>query len=161
MNLTGCSSDLGFTGLTLDFETTVTTIIVNTIIIITSVLMAKATIKSKTGALITIEGSENEVSSILSVFERTTAVGHAKEAATKKQATQKEAKKRLAASDLVINLKEDGFFEKPKGLGEISKALEEQGYLYPVTTLSGVVLGLVQKKVLRRKKMDKKWVYGK
>jgi hypothetical protein len=58
-------------------------------------------------------------------------------------------------------LKEDGFFEKPKSLADISKALEEQGYLYPVTSLSGVVLGLVQKKVLRRKKVDKKWGYGK
>ena len=123
--------------------------------------MAKATIKSKTGGLITIEGSESEVSNILSVFERNAAVGHAKQAATKTQTTRKEAKKRLAASDLVIGLKEDGFFEKPKGLAEISKALEEQGYLYPVTTLSGVVLGLVQKKVLRRKKMGKKWAYGK
>jgi hypothetical protein len=123
--------------------------------------MAKATIKSKTGALITVEGTEGEVSNILSVFERTTVVGQAKGVATKKQATQREAKKRLAASDLVISLKEDGFFEKPKGLGEISKALEEQGYLYPLTSLSGVVLGLVQKRELRRKKSGKKWVYGK
>jgi hypothetical protein len=123
--------------------------------------MAKATIKSKTGALITVEGSESEVSNILSVFERTAAVGHAKEVVAKRQTVKKETKKRLAASDLVINLKEDGFFEKPKSLADISKALEEQGYLYPVTSLSGVVLGLVQKKVLRRKKVDKKWGYGK
>ena len=123
--------------------------------------MAKATIKSTTGALITIEGSDNEVSKILSAFERTTVVGHAKQEIAKKQAIKKEEKKRLAASDLVIDLKEDGFFEKPKGLGDISKALEEKGYLYPVTTLSGVVLGLIQKKLLRRKKVEGRWVYGK
>lgn len=123
--------------------------------------MAKATIKSRTGALITIEGSDNEVSNILSAFERTAVVGHAKQEVAKKQAIRKEEKKRLAASDLVIGLKEDGFFEKPKGLGDISKALEEKGYLYPVTTLSGVVLGLVQKKLLRRKKVEGRWVYGK
>ena len=123
--------------------------------------MAKATIKSKTGAVITVEGSESEVSNILSVFERTSVVGHAKEAATKDHARKKETKKRLAASDLVINLKEDGYFEKPKSLSDISKALEEQGYLYPVTSLSGIVLGLVQKRILRRKKAEGKWVYGK
>lgn len=123
--------------------------------------MAKATIKSKTGAIITIEGTQGEVSSILTVFERTVALGHAKETVTKRQALEKQAKKRLAASDLVVNLKEDSFFEKPKSLAEISKALEEQGHLYPVTTLSGVVLGLVQKRVLRRKKIDGKWAYGK
>lgn len=123
--------------------------------------MAKATIKAKSGAVITIEGSESEVSNILSVFERTSVVGHAKEAATKSKAHKKETKKRLAASDLVVNLKEDGFFEKPKSLSDISKALEEQGYLYPVTSLSGIVLGLVQKRILRRKKAAGKWVYGK
>ena len=76
--------------------------------------MARATIKSKTGALITVEGSQDEVSSILSVFERTSVVGHAKEVATKKQVRNKEEKKRLAASDLVVSLKEEGFFETKK-----------------------------------------------
>src|SRR5712664_3905619 len=123
--------------------------------------MAKATIRSRTGAVITIEGSENEVSNILSVLERTAAVDHTKQVITKNQALKKEEKKRLGASDLVIGLKEDRFFEKPKGLGEISQALEEKGFLYPVTTLSGVVLGLVQKKLLHRKKAEGKWVYGK
>jgi hypothetical protein len=123
--------------------------------------MAKATIKSKTGALITIDGSQSEVSNILAAFERTAAVGHAKQTIAKGHAIKKEQKKRSAASDLVIGLKEDGFFQKPKGLGEISKALEEKGFIYPLTTLSGVVLGLVQRKLLGRKKTDGKWVYGK
>jgi len=121
----------------------------------------KATIKSKTGALITIEGSEQEVSNILAGFERTAAVGHEKIVRSKERTRQKEEKKRLGASDLVISLKEDGFFEQPKNLGEISKKLEEQGYLYPTTTLSGIVLGLVQKRILRRKQVGGKWAYGK
>ncbi len=123
--------------------------------------MAKATIKSKSGALITIEGSEQEVSNILSTFERTTLVGHAKRVMAKDQTTKKEEKKRATASDLVIELKEDGFLEKSKSLTEIAKALEQKGYLYPTTTLSGVVLGMVQKRLLRRKKAEGKWVYGK
>lgn len=123
--------------------------------------MAKATIKSKTGAVITIEGSETEVSNILSNFERAAVVSHAKQVLTKSQGDKKENKKRSSASDLVIGLKESGFFDKPKGLSEISEALEQEGFLYPVTSLSGVVLGLVQKKYLRRKKIDRRWVYGK
>ncbi len=123
--------------------------------------MAKATIKSSTGALITIEGSPSEVSSILNTFERSTAVGHAKGVVARQQEEKKDSKKRLAASDLVIGLNERGFFDKPKTLGEISGALEEEGFLYPVTTLSGVVLGLVKKKHLRRKKIDGRWAYGK
>lgn len=123
--------------------------------------MAKATIKSRTGAVITVEGSEGEVSSILSVFERASGVGRAREITSKDQARKKNDKKRMAASDLIIIMKEEGFFEKPKTLGDISKALEEQGYLYPITSLSGVVLGLVQTRTLRRKKIGGKWAYGK
>jgi predicted transcriptional regulator YheO len=123
--------------------------------------MAKATIKSKSGAVITIEGSETEVSSILATYEKSAIVGQVKELATKVSSHKKEQKKRAAASDLVVELKEDGFFNKPKGLSEVAKALEEKGYIYPVTTLSGVVLGLVQKKLLGRKKLEGRWVYGK
>jgi hypothetical protein len=123
--------------------------------------MAKATIKSKTGAVITVEGTEAEVSNIISTFERTATMGNAKEAIARTQAKKSDVKKRENASDLIIGLKEGGFFEKAKKLGDVAAALEEQGFLYPVTTLSGVMLSLVQKKQLRRKKQDGAWVYGK
>lgn len=123
--------------------------------------MAKATIKSKSGAIITIEGTDKEVSSMLAHFETAANVGRAKETMKKASSEKKEQKKRAAASDLIIGLKEDGFFDKPKGLNEVAHALEEKGYIYPITTLSGVMIGLVQKKFLGRKKVDGKWVYGK
>lgn len=84
--------------------------------------MAKATIKSKSGLVITIEGSEGEVSSILSVFERATTIGYTKKAVTKSKRAAKEEKKRLGASDLIITLKEEGFFEKPESLGGYFKS---------------------------------------
>jgi len=123
--------------------------------------MAKATIKSKTGAIITIEGTEKEVSNILSQFERSAVVTQIKEMKSKRIIAKKEQKKRMAASDLIIGLKEEGFFNKPKSLTEIVTAFEEKGYIYPITTLSGVMIGLVQKKLLGRKKVNRKWVYGK
>jgi len=123
--------------------------------------MAKATIKSSTGAVITVEGSEEEVSKILSAYEKTSVVGQAKQAIARSKATKRDDKKREGAGDLVVKLREEGFFDKPKGLGEISEALEAEGFLYPTTSLSGVVLGLVKKRELRRKKVDGRWVYGK
>ena len=123
--------------------------------------MAKATIKSSTGAVITVEGTQAEVSQIISAYERTTVVGQAKQAIERRKSTKSEEKKREGAGGLIVNLREAGFFEKPKGLGEIGDALEEKGFLYPTTTLSGVVLGLVKRHELRRKKVGGKWVYGK
>jgi hypothetical protein len=123
--------------------------------------MAKATIHSKTGATITIDGTQEEVSNIIAAFEKTNVVGHAKEAIARAKATKKSEKKKDSASDLIIGLREEGFFEKPKSLGDIGVALEERGFLYPSTTLSGVVLGLLKKRELLRKKSEGKWVYGK
>ncbi len=123
--------------------------------------MAKATIKSSTGAIITVEGSEEEVSKILSAYEKASVVGRAKQAIARHKAVKRDDKKREGAGDLVIKLREEGFFNKPKGLGEVSEALEAEGFLYPTTSLSGVVLGLVKKRELRRKKVDGRWVYGK
>jgi hypothetical protein len=123
--------------------------------------MAKATIKSGTGAVITIEAEQEELSSILSAYERASVVDQAKKAIARTRTTKRSEKRREGASDLIIDLRESGFFKQPKALGEISDALEEKGYLYPVTSLSGVVLGLVKKRELRRKKKEGKWLYGK
>ena len=123
--------------------------------------MAKATIKSQTGATITVEGTPEEVSNVISAYEKTSVVGHAKEAIARAKATKKTEKRKESASDLIVGLKEEGFFEKPKTLGDIGTALEERGFLYPVTSLSGVVLGLLKKRQLRRKKVEGKWAYGK
>ena len=123
--------------------------------------MAKATIKSKTGAIITVEGTEKEVASILTSFENAVTIAHAKGVIKKSKIAKKDQKKRIAASDLIISLKEDGYFDKPKSLIDIANALQERGHLYPVTTLSGVMLSLVQNKLFGRKKIDGKWMYGK
>lgn len=122
--------------------------------------MAKATIKSGTGAVITVEGSEEEVSRILSAYENSNVAGHAN-ATTPLKAAKRDESKRAGAADLIVDMRDAGFFDTPKGLGEIGGALGEKGFLYPMTSLSGVVLGLVKKRLLSRKKFEGRWVYGK
>jgi hypothetical protein len=123
--------------------------------------MPKATIKSSSGAVITIEGNQEEVAEILSLYERAGRGGDNKPSTPSRKAASKRQGRGESATDLVTTLRESGFFDKPKSLGDISKALEESGYLYPLTTLSGVVLGLIKKGILHRKKEGGRWVYGK
>lgn len=123
--------------------------------------MPKATIHSRTGALITIEGSKEEVGKILSDFERFSMVHHEKNRMVKNVAKKRQEKKRRAASELIRELRDSNFFTKPKTLGEIAEALESKGYLYRTTSLSGVVLDLVKHGELGRKKVEGQWVYGK
>ena len=118
--------------------------------------MTKATIKLEGGTTVTIEGSTQEVTKIISHFR----MERVKKQVSKENEIRKIKKKKATASNLMIELRESGFFSKPKGLGEIAKALEEKGHLYPLTTLSGIILDLVRAKELGRKKINKKWVYG-
>ncbi len=123
--------------------------------------MPKATITLKSGSTVVIEGGREDVAQILGQFEQSRTVGEAKRHINAEKVQKREFKKRAKASDLIVELKEDGFFDKPRALGEITQALEGLGHIYPVTTLSGVVLGLVQNKLLGRKKVEGRWVYGK
>lgn len=123
--------------------------------------MAKATIHAKSGAVITVEGTETEVSRIIAQYEAAEVSSRAPQPDKPGGSVRGKSKRRESASELVLDLKKQGFFEKPRTLGEVGTALEEKGFLYPVTTLSGVMLGLLKRGQVRRKKAEGRWVYGK
>lgn len=118
--------------------------------------MPKATLTTKNGATVVIEGSEEEVQQILSRIENS---GESAKPA-KGNSPQRKAEKRLpSATDAILELNREGFFDKPKGLADIKQKLASQGMIYPVTTLSGVVLALVRKRSLGRVKEGARWAY--
>lgn len=117
--------------------------------------MARATINLKSGSIATVEGDADEVARIVALLggaEGRRSPAEARNAAHDRQ--------RSGPSAMVDRLRDEGFFDRPKSLADIGRALEERGFLFPVTTLSGVVLGLLKKGRLHRKKIDGRWVYG-
>lgn len=52
----------------------------------------------------------------------------------------------------ILVLKDEGFMKSPKSISQIRGELEAHGWHYPVTTLSGELMKLVQKRKLRRQK---------
>ncbi len=122
--------------------------------------MAKAHIKTNSGTVITVEGDAGEIAKIMNSMEALPKCVEAKKIPSKKEALIKEKKKQNSTAEKVVELAEEGFFQKPKKLGEVSVELEKNGYLCPTTTLSGVMLSLVQKKILSRIRRDGIWVYG-
>ncbi len=66
-----------------------------------------------------------------------------------------------SASERVLALRDEGFFGSQRGLGEALVELKNHGWVYPITSLSGTLQGLVQKGELRRMlvKDGKKRVY--
>lgn len=65
-------------------------------------------------------------------------------------------KKRSGPQGYVEEMVEDGFFKKPKTISEVKAELENRGHHIPLTSLSGPMQKLCQKKVLRRQKGDGK-----
>jgi hypothetical protein len=119
--------------------------------------MPKATITTKDGAKVVIEGSAEEVQELLGrlhVSERRAKTG--KKAA---KAERKAGKRLPSMTDGILELKEEGFFNKPKGLADIKDKLASLGMIYPVTSLSGSVLSLVKKRALGRVKEEGRWCY--
>ena len=66
------------------------------------------------------------------------------------------AKKRGGPQAYVEEMIDDGFFKKPKTIAEVKAELENRGHHIPVTSLSGPMQKLCQKKLLRRQKPDGK-----
>jgi hypothetical protein len=123
--------------------------------------MAKAHITTQHGTTIVIEGDAKEVAAVVSQIQSVGSSSRRESRTSKPKREARDRQKRESASDLIVTLKEESFFDKPKALSEITAKLEETGHLIPVTSLSGVMLGLVQKRILSRVKREGVWVYGK
>jgi hypothetical protein len=119
--------------------------------------MAKAHIVTKGGTKVSIEGSQDEIVALIQYFEGKSASGKAAASQPKRPVLNSSSKS--TPLSLVSDLIDGGFFKKPKELGAIKLALEEQGHFYPVTSLSPTLLRLVRKKQLRRIKDKKRWLY--
>lgn len=76
--------------------------------------------------------------------------------ATKQVSKQPASKKRGGPQGYVEEMVADDFFKKPKTISEVKAELENRGHHIPVTSLSGPMQKLCQKKVLRRQKPDGK-----
>lgn len=122
--------------------------------------MVKAEITKSDGTKIIIDGSEEEVKRILS-YENKIVVPEKRQAIKNENKKQLKSSGKLSISDQIEELKEEGFFDQPKGLIEIKNVLSEKGMIYAITTLSGKVIEKVRKRELGRIKEENKWKYVK
>jgi hypothetical protein len=120
--------------------------------------MAKAHVKTKSGATVLVEGTADEVASVVKQLEGGSSAANERSG---KQARRKspDSPARATPINLIGTLIDGGFFKKPKDLASVKTALEELGHHYPITSLSPTLLRLVRKRQLRRLRDKKRWVY--
>jgi hypothetical protein len=113
--------------------------------------MAKAKITTKNGLVMQVDGTPAEISAVLQDLQRR----EEKAAPKRKSGTPVP----VSLPDLIGSLVDGGFFKTPRDLAAVRGALREMGHIYPVTSLSGAMLGQVRRRTLRRIRKEKRWVY--
>ncbi len=92
------------------------------------------------------------------------ASGNGKSQRKKSETTPKEPPQSLP--ERILFLKAEGFFGSQKSIAEIRQELKNNGWHHPVTSMSGPLQSLVQKRELRREHVNegegrKGWKYSK
>jgi hypothetical protein len=133
--------------------------------------MPKANVVLADGTKVTIEGTSEEIATVLSRISTT-----GSQAPVPKVRKGVERRRRRAAgkdapaaasgktrskgpADYIRELASEGFFKTKRGLRDVQEKLEEGAHIYPVTHLSPVLFRLVHLKELRRIKEDGTWKY--
>ncbi len=120
--------------------------------------MAKTELTLSNGTKVTIEGDPAEVREIAE------AVAVANQGRFGRTLKPKSSRGSLTTgrdgpTDRILALKQGGFFKERRSLAAIREGLEESGFIYPMTTLSPVVIRLVRAGQLRRVKEKGGWLY--
>ena len=118
--------------------------------------MAKARIMTAEGAEVNLEGSPSEIAAVLKELE----INSQPQLAQHRIGRATRRSGRTTLGGLLDELIGDQFFKKPKAIGEVRKQLANLGHHYPVTSLSGPMMGYVRKRKLRRFKESGKYMYS-
>ena len=74
---------------------------------------------------------------------------------------KKSKSSKTSIMDLILEVKEKGFFNKPKFHGDIVKKFEEMGHIYTGKSIDGPLSRALKSRILGRKKINGKWGYVK
>ncbi|HEX3739479.1 MAG TPA: hypothetical protein VHV29_07110 [Terriglobales bacterium] len=115
--------------------------------------MALAKISIPGGISVEIDGTPDEVSSVLQNLKSKHAPALPRGRAERRKAGRGDI------PGLIVALKSEEFFKSPKGLSDIQAKLAELGHHYPLTTMSGAMQSQCKNRNLRRFKQHGKYVY--
>ncbi len=126
--------------------------------------MAKAEIVTSSGTKILIEGSVDEISAIISLFDHNERKSEIKTPTKQKNQEKSKEKQLKPASTLVefiLELRNNGFFDTPKLTELVKKRLDQDGHFYPMQSVSTCLINRNARRELGRVKEGGKWAYVK
>jgi hypothetical protein len=127
--------------------------------------MPKANLVLPDGTKVTIDGTTEEVATLLGRISGNPPTAPAVGPAPKRRRATNSPKglspggKAKGPKDYVRDLLADDFFKTKRGLRDVQKKLEEGAHIYAVTHISPALFRLVRDKELRRIKEEGTWRY--
>jgi hypothetical protein len=124
--------------------------------------MVKATIRTKSGTEIEIESDRQTIMEIISTIQRREELRERFREESKRrheEVIHRQSAAPVSATGFILRLEREGFFKEKRTLGEIQSELQKNGYMYPLSTLSAVMLRLIRHGDLERIKDEDKWRY--
>jgi hypothetical protein len=126
--------------------------------------VAKANLTLPDGTTVVIEGSADEVASLLAKISGPAAPGGLPSSRTRKGGPKpspsvKSSSTRKGPQALMHELATENWFKSKRTIGDVQKKLEEKGHIYALENLSTPLLRLTRSKVLRRIREKTGWVY--
>lgn len=122
--------------------------------------MAKAQLTTKSGAVVTVEGTSEEVARLIDLFDENAPEAKRKAKTTARpKSSSKTRKSKAGIAAHIDSLIEEGFFKKPKDFVATKAALQQQGHYYARSAIGTALIRAVRRKSVRRLKENKNWVY--
>jgi len=101
----------------------------------------------------------NELKKILQNHEKR--ISALEKSLSSKPRKNKQKSKKISINDLLMEIKEEGFFDKPKQVKEIVEKFKELGNVYSSDSLTSPLARAIKSRTLGRIKQDGKWGYVK
>ena len=122
--------------------------------------MAKAKIETDNGTKITIEGDVAEVTAIVNAVKGGYKQGQEQRGPTPTR-RNRENKAATSLVDLILQLKDENFFNKPRRISEVKAELDKKAHIYPIPSISTALIRRVKHGDLGRVQNGSLWAYVK
>jgi hypothetical protein len=126
--------------------------------------MATAKIETDTGTKINVEGTVEDITAIITLFSKPSAPPKSIPSNDKNTPKKNKIRSVNPSASLVgyiRELKDSGFFDKPKLTALVKEKLDQEGHFYPMQSVSTCLINRNAKKELGRVKEGNKWAYVK
>jgi|SRR5256885_1763141 len=120
--------------------------------------MATANIQLADGTKVSIEGTPEEISKVLSLYGPKGSATDGVKVPTRERAPKKSSALQ-GATTYLRELMDESFFSERRSLSDVQKKLADLGHIFPQNALSTPLRRLVVARQLRRLKDGGNWVY--